>query len=197
MSDAASYLYFSFSPQLQRDMPSFSCISHSHLSHSLKYRRKSSMICLVMLDSWYINKSLRNFSVYHSLISLGVEGCKEMENEWEMNTHCFNIYKTLSLSLLDQWLWIFVAQSLSLVWLFATHAAHQASLSFKISQSLLKLMTTESVMPSDHLILCCPRLLLPSIFPSIRAFSNESALWLRWPECWSFLVQWIFRIDFL
>ena len=54
------------------------------------------------------------------------------------------------------------------------------------SQSLLKLMSIESVMPSNHLILCRPLLLLPSIFPSIRVFSNESALWIRWPNYWSF-----------
>ena len=62
----------------------------------------------------------------------------------------------------------------------------QASLSFTISQSLLKLMSIESVIPCNHLILSRPLLLLPSIFPSIRIFSNESALWIRWPKCWSF-----------
>ena len=76
-----------------------------------------------------------------------------------------------------------VVQLLSHVRLFVTlwTAAHQASLSFTISQSLLKLVSIESVMPSNHLILCCPFLLLPSIFPSIRVFSNEWALpsWLR------------------
>ena len=79
-------------------------------------------------------------------------------------------------------------QSLSHVRLFATPwtAAHQASLSITNSQSLLKLMSNESVMPSNHLILCCPLLLLPSIFPSIRVFSNESALRIRWPKYWSF-----------
>ena len=65
-------------------------------------------------------------------------------------------------------------------------AAHQASLSITNSQSLLKLMSTESVMPSNHLILCCPLLLLPSIFPSIRIFSNESVLHIRWPKYWNF-----------
>ena len=60
------------------------------------------------------------------------------------------------------------------------------SLSFTISQSLLKLMSVESVMPSNHLTLCCPLLLPPSIFPSIRVFSNESALHIRWPKYWSF-----------
>ena len=65
-------------------------------------------------------------------------------------------------------------------------AACQASTSFTISQSLLKLMSIESVMPSNHLILCHPLLLLPSIFPSIRVFSNELALCIRWPKYWSF-----------
>ena len=64
--------------------------------------------------------------------------------------------------------------------------AHQASLSFATSQSLLKLMSIESVMLSNHLILCCPLLLLPSIFPSISVFSNESVLHIRWPKYWSF-----------
>ena len=64
--------------------------------------------------------------------------------------------------------------------------ARQASLSVTNSQSLHKLMSIESVMPSNHLILCRPLLLLPSIFPSIRVFSNESALHIRWPKYWSF-----------
>ena len=62
----------------------------------------------------------------------------------------------------------------------------QASLSFTISQSLLKLMSIESVMPSNHLILCCLLLLPPSLFPNIRVFSNESVLHIRWPKYWSF-----------
>ena len=80
-----------------------------------------------------------------------------------------------------------VVQSLIRVWLFATPwtAAHQASLSFTNSWSLLKLMSIESVMPPNSLFLCRP-LLLPSIFPSIRVFSNESALHIRWPKYWSF-----------
>ena len=64
--------------------------------------------------------------------------------------------------------------------------AHQASLSITNSQSLLKLMSIESVMSSNHLTLYHPLLLLPSIFPSIRVFSNESVLYIRWPNCWSF-----------
>ena len=79
-------------------------------------------------------------------------------------------------------------QLLSHVWLFATPwtAACQASLSFTNSRSLLKLMFIESVMPSNHLILCCPLLLLTSIFHSIRVFSNELVLRIRWPKYWSF-----------
>ena len=65
-------------------------------------------------------------------------------------------------------------------------ATHQASLSITISQNLLKLMPIEAVMPSNHIILCHPLLLLPSIFPSIRVFSNESTLHIRWPKYWSF-----------
>ena len=65
-------------------------------------------------------------------------------------------------------------------------AARQASLSITNSWSLLRLMSTQSVMPSNHLILCCPLLLLPSIFPSIRVFSNESVLRISWPKDWSF-----------
>ena len=83
---------------------------------------------------------------------------------------------------------VVVVQSLSRVRLFATPwtAACQVSLSITNSQSLLKLMSIESVMPFNHLILCRPLLLLPSIFPSIRVFSNESALRIRWPKYWSF-----------
>ena len=85
-------------------------------------------------------------------------------------------------------------QSLSRVWLFATlwTAAHQASLSITNSWSLPKLMFIESMMPSNHLILCRPLLLLPPVPPSIRVFSNDSALHIRWPKYWSFS----FRISF-
>ena len=81
-----------------------------------------------------------------------------------------------------------VVQSFSNVRLFATPltAAHQATLPITISQSLLKLMSIESVMPSNHLILCHPLLFLPSVFPSIWVFSNELAPCIRWPTFWSF-----------
>ena len=83
---------------------------------------------------------------------------------------------------------VVVVQSLGCVWLFVTPwtAAHQASLSSTISWSLLRFMSIESVMPSNHLILCHPFLLLPSISPSISVFSNELALRIRWPKYWSF-----------
>ena len=94
--------------------------------------------------------------------------------------------------------------SLSHVWIFATPwtAARQASLSITSSQSLLKLMSIESVMPSNHLILCRPLLLPSSIFPRVRVFSKESVVHIRWPKYWSFNLsiksfQWIFRTDFL
>ena len=79
-------------------------------------------------------------------------------------------------------------QLLSHVRLFTTPwtATHQASLSITNSWSLLKLMSIKLVMPSNHLILCRPLLLLPSIFPSIRVFSNESTIQIRWPKYWSF-----------
>ena len=91
-------------------------------------------------------------------------------------------------------MWLFAfkfvssVQPLSCVRLFAIPwtAARQASLSFTNSWSLLKLMSIESVMPSNHLILCRPLLLLPSMFPSIKVFSNESMLRIRWPKYWSF-----------
>ena len=81
-----------------------------------------------------------------------------------------------------------VAQSLSRIQLFVSPwtAACHASLSITNSQGLLKLMSVELVMPSNHLILCCPLLLPPSIFPILRLFSNESVLRIRWPKYWSF-----------
>ena len=94
-----------------------------------------------------------------------------------LQEYFFNVYsKSLSVQLLNP------------VWLFVTPwtAARQASMSITNSQSLLKLMSTELVMPCNHLILCRPLLLPPSILPCIRVFSNESVLCIRWPEYWSF-----------
>ena len=100
----------------------------------------------------------------------------------------FNRCLSLVSSYLGCFLLHVIVQSLSCVWLFATPrtVAGQASLSFTITWSLLKLMSIESVMPSNHLVLCHPLLLLPSILPRIRVFSNESSLYIRWPKYWSF-----------
>ena len=94
------------------------------------------------------------------------------------------------------WLNCVVAWSLSHVQLFVTPwtAAHQASLSFTISQSLLKFKSIELVMLSNHLILCSPLLLLSSILPSIRVFSSESALWIRWPKCYLIIICDLFSL---
>ena len=82
---------------------------------------------------------------------------------------------------------LFVVQSLSHDWFYAMAwgGIHQVSLSFTISWSLLKRLSIESMMPSNHLVLCCPLFLLPSIFPSIRVFSSESVLCIMWPKYWA------------
>ena len=112
----------------------------------------------------------------------------------QLSPLCMTTGKTIALttqnfvrkvmSLLFNMLYISLVRSLSHVWLFVTPwaAAPQASLSITNSQSLLKLVSIKSVMPSNHLIVCCPLLLLPSIFPSIRVFSNELVLHIRWPS---------------
>ena len=125
-------------------------------------------------ETWTIMKS--QLSLAGTLLER--EMCRQPKcpsaEEWVKKT--WYIYQSVS------------AQSLSRLRLFVTlwTAACQASLSITTSWSLLKLMSIESVMPSNHLILCRPFLLLPSIFPSIRVFSNESVLCIRWPKYWSF-----------
>ena len=105
-----------------------------------------------------------------------------------------NLSPYFALSIISIWLflsYVDVVQLLRHVQLSATQwtAALQASLSSTISWSLLKLISIESVITSNHLILCHSLLLLPSIFPSIRVFSNESALHIRWPKHWSFSIS--------
>ena len=102
--------------------------------------------------------------------------------------HLFLMYFLIRGKLLFWGIQFSSVQSLSRVWLFVTPwtAAHQASLSSTNCWNLPKPMSIESVMPSNHLILYCPLLLLPSIFPTIRIFSNESALRISWPKYWSF-----------
>ena len=102
-----------------------------------------------------------------------------------LQTHTKRLPRETILGVLKQFpfnLVVLIVQSLSSIWLFATPrtAAHHAPLSFSISWSFLKLVSTESMMPPNHLILCRPLLLLPSIFSSIRVFSNELALHIRW-----------------
>ena len=99
----------------------------------------------------------------------------------------YSIRNTFNICLYKLTLRVVVIQLLNYVWLFDTPwtVALQASLSFTISQSVLKLMSNESVMPSNNFILCNPLLLLPSIFPSISVRSNESVLCIRWPKYWS------------
>ena len=124
---------------------------------------------------------------------------------WQVTVHGVaesDTTEQLSLSLLKVRFKTFSSvQSFSSVQVFETPwtAACQAFLSITNSQSLLKLMSIESVMPSNHLILCCPLLLLLSIFPCIRVFSNESVLSVRWPKYWSQhqSFQWTFRTAFL
>ena len=112
---------------------------------------------------------------------------RELPLLWNRNNHCPSCFTRLLWGL-NKTVEFSSVQSLSSVRLFATPwtAAHQASLSITNFRSLLKPLSIESVMPSNHLILCRPLLLLSSIFPSIRAFSNESTLHMRWPKYWSF-----------
>ena len=115
---------------------------------------------------------------------------------WPCEKHTFLHHNPVSIDWfyfvqVDPSLLVVVVQSLSYVWLFETPwtTVHQASLSFTISRSLLKLMSTESVMPPNHLILCHTLLLLPPIFLSIGVFSNESVLHIRCPKYWSFRIS--------
>ena len=136
------------------------------------------------------------------MIKMGLfQGCKDSSiytnqsmwytilTNWKIKTiWSFQYMQKKPLTKFSTHLWFSSVQSLSPVRLFATPwiAARQASLSITNSQSLLKLMPIELVMPSSHLILCCPLLLLPPIPPSIRVFSTESTLHMRWPKYWSF-----------
>ena len=126
-----------------------------------------------------------------------------------MNFYWSLKFKNLEISASHHSYQFSLLQSLSRVWLFVTPctAKRQASLSITSSWSLLKLMSIEAVMPSSHLILCCPLLLPPSIFTSITVFLNKSVLRIRWPEYWSlsfiispsneYLALISFRVDWL
>ena len=127
---------------------------------------------------------LSSESFIHSTSFLSVNISCSVSSRRRPNARTWCIFNTVYPTI---WFWLLV-QLLSRVLLFATlwTAAHRASLSFTISQSLLKLMSIESVMLPNYLIFCEPLLLLPSIFPSIRVFSSELAFPIRWPKYWSF-----------
>ena len=114
----------------------------------------------------------------------------DLNGNWDFYSRCLALEEThvVTCTSLSSWKLFSSVHSLSRVRLFATPwiAAHQASLSITVSRSSRKLMSIELVMPSSHLILCRPLLLLPPIPPSIRVFSNESTLHMRWPKYWSF-----------
>ena len=146
---------------------------------------------------------LREHHGERNLVGYSLWGHNELAMNWATNTHTHTSqkHKIILLACIDlvfiRWMKrqcisiiisVWSVQSLSRVQLFATPwtIAHQASLSISNSWSPPKPMSFESMMPSKHLILCCPLLLLPSIFPSIRVFSNESALCIRWPKYWRF-----------
>ena len=144
-----------------------------------KINKNSIFMCYSLIMQ---NPSLYNFRFRHGNLHYP----KSIEPSGSILKPFFSLHLAASsqLSATPLLKWISSVQLLSRVWLFGTpwNAACQASLSITNSQSLLKLVSIESVMPSNHLILCHPLLLVPSIFPSIRVFSNESVLHIRWPE---------------
>ena len=139
-------------------------------SSAWKWKVKVKFLCRVQL------LATPSSAAYQAPPSMGFS-----RQEWDPGVGCHCLFRPLQLQFSS-------VQSLSCVRLFATPwiAARQASLSITNSWSLLKLMPSKVVMPSRHLILCCPLLLLPPIPPSIRVFSNESTLRMRWPRYWSF-----------
>ena len=119
------------------------------------------------------------------LVSLSREGRWWCVGSGNVGSNCCYWNPQLLLRWITVWSWGFPILPFPIL-PHPSHALHQASLSFTISWSLLKLMSIKSVMPTNHLILCRPFFLLPLVFPSIRVFSNESALCIRWPKYWSF-----------
>ena len=143
-----------------------------------------SLAWLLTSYSWVMEKMHHNGSTH--IHTCSQSGCGLVRYLQSFLSCQHNIWKTTIPVFL--WCQLSSVQLLSCIRLFAAPwtAAHQASLSITNSQSLLKLMSIELVMPSKHLILCRPLLLLSSIFPSIRVFSKESVLCIRWPKYWSF-----------
>ena len=126
---------------------------------------------------------------------------RSQTRRWSLPAVILSKTTTRAFSLLSKCGYV-VVQSQSCVWFFATPWtwAHQASLCLSLFLSFLTLISIELMMPSNHLIFCCPLLLLSLIFPRNRVFSNEWTLHIRWPKYWSFnfsISQWIFMVDFL
>ena len=135
------------------------------------------MVTLDFKNLWYIyKKPMLNIDIY-----------RFRYKDEKKKSHSITNQTKVKAAILLSTVFVVVVQSLSCVQVIVTPwtAAHQASLSFTISRCLLKLVSIESVMPSNHLILCCPLLLLPSVFHSIRVFFNELALRIKWPKYWS------------
>jgi len=143
---------------------------------AFSYQTKHTLtLWISSLAPWHLTKWIENY--------VHTKPCT-----WTLTATLFRMAKTRKQPRCPLVVILVVVQSLSRVQLFVTPwaAAHQASLSITNSRSLLRLVSLESVMPSNHLILCRPLLLLPSIFLSTRVFSNELALHIRWPEYWRF-----------
>ena len=142
---------------------------------------------------WWLTQNLD--SLFHELSSLKFFTLKITKSNISTSDNIYVGWLGVHMGIREELTFLSSVQLLSHVWLFVTPwtAARQASLSITNSWSLPTLMSIESVMPSNHFILCCPLLFLPSIFPSIRVFSNKSALHIRWPKYWSFS----FNITFL
>ena len=145
---------------------------HNEVRLDINYRRKT----IKNSNIWRLNNTLQN---NQQITTEKIKICLERNENENITTQ--NLWDTVKAVLST-------VQSLSCVQLFATPwtTAHQASLSITNSQSSLRLTSIKPVMPSSHLILCHPLLLLPPIPPSIRVFSNESTLCMRWPKYWSF-----------
>ena len=154
----------------------------------LVFWETSILFSLLIIPIYIPTNSMGGFLFFHTLKPTGFPK-HYYRNIQKAKSDFSSVKKPCFLCVHNYVVWMFSSvQSLSRVLFFVTPwtAACQASLSTTNSQSLPKLMSIESVMPSNHLILCHPLLLLPSIFPSIRVFSNELALCIRWPKYWSF-----------
>ena len=174
-SNSASHFSVSFPPSdcpLQH--PNYCCLAHFTLSHgNIPQASISSVFSLV---KWFT-------------VQVWAVGLQHWFMLWRQSVSVLLTMVYTQYIIAPHRAWLLFSRSVMSDSATLWTAACQAFLSFTISQSLLKLMSIKSVMPSNHLILCRPLLLLPSIFPSIRVFSNELALCIRWPKYWSFIIS--------